>query len=174
MRRLPARSRTARLEMRLLGPGDAPLMLEVLNDPDFVAKVGDRGVRSLDDARRYIEAGAVASHAREGLGVYRLEVADTGEAAGICGLFQRTWLDCPDVGFALLPAHRSQGHALEATQAVLALGFESLGLARIGAITSVGHDRSIRVLERAGMRFEGFVQPEGGVEHVRLYLKDRH
>lgn len=173
MKRLPRQSRTVRLEMRLLGPEDASLMLEVLNDPGFIAKVGDRGVRSLEAAGRYIEQGAVASHARDGLGVYRLDVAGTGEAAGICGLFRRAWLTFPDVGFALLPACRSHGYALEATQAVLALGFEALGLPRIGAITAVGHHRSIRVLESAGMRFEGFVQPEGEAERLRLYVKDR-
>ena len=173
MKRLPRQSLTARLEMRLLGPEDDSLMLEVLNDPGFVAKVGDRGVRSLEAARRYIEQGAVASHAHSGLGVYRLGVSGTGEAAGICGLFQRAWLAWPDVGFALLPAHRARGYALEATQAVLALGFETLGLPRIGAITSAGHHRSIHVLERAGMWFEGFVLPDGEAEELRLYVKDR-
>lgn len=173
MKRLPGRASTERLELRLLGAEDAPLMLAVLNDPDFIARVGDRGVRSLEAARRYIEQGALASHARHGLGVYRLGVSGTGAAAGICGLFQRAWLPEPDVGFALLPAHRSCGYALEATRAVLDLGFEVLALPRIAAITVTGHDRSTRVLERAGMRFDGFVQPEGEAEPLRLFLKDR-
>lgn len=173
MKRLPVAASSARLALRLLGAADAPLMLAVLNDPGFVAKVGDRGVRSLEEARRYIEQGAIASHAQQGLGVYRLDLTTTGEAAGICGLFKRAWLPEPDVGFALLPAHRARGYALEATEAVLALGFEALGLQRIAAITSAGHVRSIRVLEQAGMRFEGFVQPEGEAEPLRLFLKDR-
>lgn len=173
MKRLPGEARTARLSLRLLTAGDAPLMLAVLNDPDFIARVGDRGVRGLEDARRYIEQGALASHAQHGLGVYRLDVAATGEPAGICGLFQRPWLPDPDVGFALLPAQRSRGYALEATEAVLALGFGALGVPRIVAITATGHDRSIRVLERAGMAFEGFVRPDGEAERLRLYARAR-
>lgn len=148
-------------------------MLAVLNDPVFITRVGDRGVRSREQARRYIEQGAIASHAEHGLGVYRLEVTETGEAVGICGLFQRAWLPELDVGFALLPAYRSRGYAIEATRAVLDIGFEVLQLPRIAAITSAGHDRSIRVLEAAGMRFEGFVQPEGESEPLRLFLRGR-
>jgi RimJ/RimL family protein N-acetyltransferase len=129
-------------------------------------------VRDLEAARRYVEQGAMASHAESGLGVYRLEAA-AGEAVGICGLFQRGWLPDPDVGFALLPAGRGRGYALESTAAVLALGFELLGLPRIGAITVAGNLASIRVLERAGLRFEGFVQPEGEAGPLRLFLKDR-
>ncbi len=173
MNRLPDEARTSRLSLHLLKTSDAALMLAVLNDPGFIAKVGDRGVRSLEAARCYIEQGAVASHEHAGLGIYRLDVTVTGAAAGICGLFQRPWLPYPDVGFALLPEFRSQGYALEATQAVLVLGFGTLGLPRLGAITSAGHDRSIHVLERAGMRFEGFVKPEGEAGQLRLYIKDR-
>lgn len=173
MRRLPAQMRTARLALSLLGPRDAGLMLDVLNDPGFIANVGDRGVRDLDAARRYLEQGAMASHAESGLGVYRLGVAAAGEAVGICGLFKRGWLPDPDVGFALLPAGRGRGYALESTVAVLALGFEVLGLPRIGAITAAGNFASIRLLERAGLRFQGFVQPDGEAEPLRLFMKDR-
>ena len=172
MSRLPDEARSARLELRLLGPDDAPLMRAVLNDPDFIQHVGDRGVRGLDEARRYVEQGAMASHAQTGLGVYRLEVAGTGEAAGICGLFKRDWLPEPDLGFALLPAHRGRGYALEAARTVLDLGFGVLTLPRIAAITSAGNAGSIGVLERAGLRFERWVQPAGEPAPLRLFFKE--
>lgn len=172
MNRLPDEARSARLELRLLGPDDAPLMLAVLNDPDFIEHVGDRGVRGLDEARRYIEQGAMASHARTGLGVYRLVPSGTGEAAGICGLFKRDWLPEPDLGFALLQAYRGRGHALEAARTVLDLGFGVLRLPRIAAITSAGNAGSIAVLERAGLRFQRWVQPDGEPEPLRLFVKE--
>jgi RimJ/RimL family protein N-acetyltransferase len=172
MRRLPSSARTARLALRLLADDDAALMLAVLNDPDFIANVGDRGVRSLEDARRYVRQGAIASHESLGLGVYRLDIRATGDPAGICGLFKRNWLQCPDVGFALLPAHRARGYAREATEAVMSLGFSTLHLPRIAAITAADNTGSIRVLERAGLRLEGLVHPPGEAEPLRLFLKE--
>lgn len=173
MKRLPVAARTKRLSLRLTEPGDAPLMLAVLNDPDFVANVGDRGVRSLDQARGYLERGAIASHAERGLGVYRLGIAANDPAIGICGLFSRPWLADPDVGFALLPDHRGRGYALEATEAVLALGFELLDLPRIAAIVGAGNAGSVRVLERAGMTFAGLVRPDGEQASLELFVKAR-
>lgn len=169
--RLPERARSARLDLRLLGPNDAELMVTVLNDPDFIEHVGDRGVRGVGEARRYIEQGAMATYERTGLGVYRLEVAETGDAAGICGLFKREWLPEPDLGFALLPAHRGRGYAIEAARTVLDLGFGVLRLPRIAAITSAGNAVSVGVLERAGLQFERWVQPAGEPAPLRLFFR---
>ncbi len=172
MNRLPGSTRTARLSLELVGPDDAPLMLAVLNDPDFLVHVGDRGVRNIAQARDYLQRGAMASHAAHGLGVYRVTLAAAAEAVGICGLFSRPWLPDPDVGFALLPAHRGSGYALEASEAVLGLGFGVLGLPRIAAITSMDNAGSMRVLQRAGMRYEGLVRPPDEAASLCLYLKD--
>src|SRR5207302_388951 len=60
---------TPRLRLRPLADADAPFILELLNDPDFLSNVGDRGVRNLQDARRYIEAGPAAGHRRHGFGL---------------------------------------------------------------------------------------------------------
>ena len=48
---------TPRLRLRELHDGDAPFLLELLNDPDFIANIADRGVRSEDDARAYLATG---------------------------------------------------------------------------------------------------------------------
>jgi RimJ/RimL family protein N-acetyltransferase len=164
---------TARLRLRRLGPEDAPFMLELLNDPSFLANIGDRGVRSLDDARAYIERGPVASYARHGFGLYLVELAESGERLGICGVLRRAGLPDPDLGFAFLPRHWSRGYALESAQAVQAYAQETLRLGRLLAITLPSNAGSKRVLERIGFRFERMVKLAGDPAELELHASSR-
>jgi RimJ/RimL family protein N-acetyltransferase len=163
---------TARLRLRRLGDEDAAFMLELLNDPAFIRNIGDRGVRSEADAIRYLRDGPIASYARHGYGLYLVELRDTGEAAGICGLVKRDYLEDVDVGFAFLPRFRRQGYALESASAVRSYAMGALGLTRLLAITSPDNTDSIRVLERIGLRFARMVRPPGDGGEVRLFTSD--
>jgi ribosomal-protein-alanine N-acetyltransferase len=149
---------TQRLRLRHLSPADAPFILELLNDPDFIRNIGDRGVRTLEDARLFIINGPVASYERLGFGLYRVEVKETSAPIGICGLLKRDYLDHVDVGFALLAAFRGAGFAFEAAAAVMRVGRETLGLERIVAITAPDNDASIKVLSRLGLQFERMIR----------------
>ena len=160
---------TERLLLRTLAEGDATFILELVNEPSFIRNVGDKGVRTLADARRYIAEGPVASYARHGFGLYLVMMKEAGAPIGMCGLLQRDTLADPDVGFAFLPAYRSQGYATEAATAVLAHGRTRLGLARIVAVTSPHNRPSIRVLEKVGLRFEGMVRLSEDAAEVELY-----
>jgi RimJ/RimL family protein N-acetyltransferase len=64
---------TERLALRELTADDAAFIVELLNDPSFLRYIGDRGVRTIDDARRYIETGPRASYAQHGFGLYLVE-----------------------------------------------------------------------------------------------------
>ena len=156
---------TERLRLRHLSGAEAPLMLELLNDPDFIRNIGDRGVRTLEQARQYILTGPAASYEQHGFGLDLVEAKQSGLGVGICGLLRR---DChPDVelGFAFLPAARGRNYAFEAGRAALDFGIQSLGLTRIVALTASDNMASIRVLEKLGFRFERTVpwmNPERG------------
>jgi len=164
---------TERLELRHLDAGDAPFMLELLNDQSFIANIGDRGVRTVEDAARYIQDRMVPSYARYGYGLYLVELRATGAAIGICGLVRRDYLDDPDIGFAFLPQFLGQGYALESATAVRAHAFETLGLPRLLAITSPHNTRSMHLLEKIGLRFERMITPPGEAGQIRLYTSDR-
>ena len=164
---------TPRLRLRPLADADAPFILELLNDPDFLSNVGDRGVRNLQDARRYIEAGPAASHRRHGFGLCAVELKASAVVIGLCGLLRRDTHPDVEIGFALLPRFRHQGYALEAAQAALRLGTQVLGLGRIVAITSPGNSASIRILEALGLKFERLVRfSEDGSESRLFVLED--
>jgi RimJ/RimL family protein N-acetyltransferase len=160
---------TERLRLRELAAEDAPFILDVLNDPDFIRYIADRGVRTEEQAREYIANGPAASYAANGFGLWRVALKADDAPIGICGLIRREGLDDVDVGFAFLPPYRAHGYAHEAARAVLAHGREALGLKRIVAIVSPENERSIRLLEKLGMRFERMVTLPGDDEEIRLY-----
>jgi len=163
---------TPRLRLRHLTHADAPFILELLNDPDFLGNVGDRDVRNLHDARRYIESGPAASHRRYGFGLCAVELKASAAVIGLCGLLRRDTHPDVEIGFALLPRFRHQGYALEAAQAVLRLGTQVLGLGRIVAITSPGNAASIRILETLGLKFERLVRFSDDGSESRLFVLD--
>src|SRR5512145_253478 len=111
---------TARLRLRTLSVDDAEFILELLNDPGFLRYIGDKKVRTAADARDYILRGPVDSYARHGFGLYLVELKDSREPIGICGLLKRDWLEDPDIGFAFLARFTSVGFGYESATAVLA------------------------------------------------------
>ncbi len=152
--------------MRRLVLDDAAFILELLNEPAFLENIGDRGARTLADARRYIARGPVASYRKFGFGLYMVELKDSGAPIGICGLLKRDWLADVDIGFAFLQKYWSRGYARESAAAVMHYGWTTLRLKRIVAITKPTNQPSITLLERLGLRFEkNITQPDHGGEN---------
>ena len=148
---------TQRLVLRQLELNDADFILELLNEAAFLQFIGDKGVRTLDDARDYLRKGPMDSYQRHGFGLYAASLRD-GTRIGICGLVKRDGLDDVDVGFAFLSRHRSRGYAVESGAAILEHARRVLGLQRVVAITSPENVGSIAVLEKIGLKFERTVR----------------
>jgi RimJ/RimL family protein N-acetyltransferase len=161
---------TARLFLRRVETSDAGLFLELLNDPAFIRFVADRGVRTTDDAVRYIEEKVLLSYEKFGFGSYVVELRDTGEPIGICGLIKRETLDDVDVGFSILRRYWGQGYATEAATAVIEYGRRKLLLPRIVAIASAENTNSINVLKKIGLRFERTIRLPGYERDGELYV----
>ena len=145
---------TARLTLRRMSLDDASFIVELLNDADFLRYIGDKGVRSLDDARGYITNGALASYERHGFGLYVVELKDSRTPIGICGFVKRDTLPDCDVGYALLPQYRGRGYVVEAAAAAMEYGRHVLAIPRVLGITDPDNVRSIRVLEKIGLRYQ--------------------
>lgn len=145
---------TQRLQLRRLDAADAAFILQLVNEPSWLEFIGDKGVRTLDDARAYIANGPVAMYANHGHGLYRVDLRSSGEAIGLCGLIKRDTLTDVDIGYAFLPAHWGCGYAEEATRATLTHARDILGMKRIVAIVTPTNARSIRLLEKIGLRYE--------------------
>ncbi len=160
---------TERLRLRPVTMDDAGLMLAVWNDPAFIQNVADRGIRTAEQARDAIAAGAAKLFADYGYGPYCLSLKSNGKLIGICGLFRRDHLDDPDIGFSLLPDYRSQGYAGEAAIEVVRYARDNLGIGRLTAIVSPNNAPSIGLIEKLGLRFERAVTMPGDDEEISLY-----
>ena len=60
--------KTERLILREFIADDAPFILELLNDPAWIEFIGDRGIRTLDDATTYITERLQKSYREHGFG----------------------------------------------------------------------------------------------------------
>lgn len=161
-----------RLTLRPFTLDDAPFILELLNDPDWLRYIGDRGVRSLDDARAYLQNGPIASYARHGFGLMMVELKGSTISIGMCGLIARAELDDVDLGFAFLPKFRGKGYASEAGAAVMTHARDVLGLKRVVAITTQDNTGSINVLRKLGFRFERLIAWPGEEIELNLFVVD--
>jgi ribosomal-protein-alanine N-acetyltransferase len=160
---------TARLSLRRLDFDDAPFVVRLLNEPSFLQNIGDRGVRSIEDAHRYLSEGPLAMYERFGFGLWHTARKSDGAAVGMCGLLRRDNLPDVDLGYAYLPEYWGQGFAFEAAEATLRHAATKFGLCRVIGVVSAGNTGSIRVLEKVGMRFEGMYLMNPGEPEVRLY-----
>lgn len=145
---------TSRLILRHLEEEDAGFFLELVHDPDWIRFIGDRGLRSVDEARAYLRDKLISSYARFGFGLYCVESKERGLPIGICGLLAREALEDVDLGFAFLPLARGRGYAFEAAAGTMAYARETLGLRRLVALVSPENERSIALLEKLGFGFE--------------------
>lgn len=152
---------TERLEIRQFDLNDDEFILRLLNEESFLHFIGDKGVRTLEDARRYLSNGPIASYAVHGFGLFLVVERSSGDSIGMCGLLRRDDQAHPDIGFAFLAEFQSQGYAFESAAAVMEFGHTQLEIDTIVAFVNPDNGRSIRLLERLGLRFVGEANLDG-------------
>jgi ribosomal-protein-alanine N-acetyltransferase len=160
---------TERLILRWLSVEDDAFILELVNDPSWLRFIGDKGVRTLSDARDYVLKGPVDMYERLGFGLYLTLRKSDGCPMGLCGLIKRDALEDVDLGFAFLPSFRAMGYGYESASAVMAHARKAFGLTRLVAITSPDNVVSGRLLEKLGFVFEKMVSLSEGSPDLRLF-----
>jgi RimJ/RimL family protein N-acetyltransferase len=160
---------TERLVLREFQLDDAAFVLELLNDAAFLRFIGDKGVRTLADARDYLLKGPIESYRRFGFGLYLASLREDGTPIGMCGLVKRDGLADVDVGFALRSRYWSRGYAVEAAAAVLDYAKRILNLGRVVAIANPDNHASIAVLERIGLKFERMIRLSADAAELKLF-----
>jgi RimJ/RimL family protein N-acetyltransferase len=163
---------TERLILRHIEPGDAAFIHELMNEPPWIEFIGDRGIRTLADARAFIHERLMPSYEEHGFGFYLTELREDQTQLGICGLIKRDTLDDVDLGFALFERYWGQGYAREAAEAVIDFARETVGLRRLAAITNPGNARSALLLEALGMKFERMVRLGDEEQEIRFFARE--
>ena len=160
---------TNRLLLREVTSDDAGFILRLLNEPSFIQNIGDRGIRTLDDAQGYIKERLISSYEEHGFGLYIVTLKETDEKTGVCGLVKRKGLEDVDIGYAFLPEFWAKGLATEASLAVKNYAKTTIGLKKLAGITYPKNTTSVRVLEKIGLTFDKMIKLTEDEIELSLY-----
>ncbi|TPN89108.1 GNAT family N-acetyltransferase [Aquimarina algicola] len=145
---------TERLLLREFTIDDADFILELVNTPQWLKYIGDKGVKTLNDAEKYLKEGPITSYRDNGFGLWLVQLKNTNIAIGMCGLVNRNTLDHIDIGFAMLPDYSKKGYGFEIASATLNYAKNSLNIDKVIAITDPNNIASIQLLNKLGLHFE--------------------
>lgn len=165
-------AQTNRLQLSKITVDDAPFILELMNSPHWIKYIGDRNVRTVEDAENYLKNRTLKSYDTHGFGFYKIQVkAENLKPIGTCGLVKREELDDVDIGFSLLPDYEGKGYGFEASNEILKLAKNKFKLKKISAITLPSNVNSIKLLEKLGLSYEKKVKPFEDDEELLLFAK---
>lgn len=162
---------TPRLNLREITREDAPFLMKLMNTPDWLTNIGDRGINSLEAAIVFVETRCLPAYEKN-LASYLIEIKDGSIPIGTCGIHTRDYLDIPDVGYSLLPEYYKQGYAYEASEAIIRYAKTNWGLSRISGMVIPSNTPSIRLLEKLGLKYVSPIEVPNDPEVVHLYVGD--
>ena len=163
---------TERLLISEITLDDASFLLELVNTPNWIKFIGDRHIKTLEQAEESIINNYIKSYQTNGFGFYKLQLKEENNITiGTCGLLKRDTLDHVDIGFAMLPNFEGKGFGFESSQAVLNVAKEKFNLDKIVAITLPTNTNSIKLLEKLGLSFEKRVKPFEDDQELLLFAK---
>ena len=160
---------TKRLTVRAFALEDAAFILSLLNQPSFIENIADKGVRTLDDAKRYLKQGPLASYGQYGFGLWRLGLRDNDVAIGMAGFLKREGWDEVDLGYSLLSEYCGKGYAYEVVAALMSYARDHPGLGKVIAIVNQNNQPSIRLLTKLGFQYERQLCLVDGQTEVQVF-----
>ena len=160
---------TERLSLRQFEITDTGFIVELVNSPGWIKFIGDRNIKTKEQAEDYLKNGPIKSYEDNGFGLYLVELKNDKIPIGMCGIIKRDNLDSPDIGFAFLPAYTGQGFAFEIASATVEFAKDVLKLPEILAITVPHNKASIKLLEKLGLAFSKKINFSADKEELMLY-----
>jgi ribosomal-protein-alanine N-acetyltransferase len=165
---------TERLRMSEFTFDDTDFIIQLLNSPGWIKYIGDRNVKTTEDAKLYLQAGPMKSYALHGFGLYRIDLKFENKSIGMCGLLKRDTLEFPDIGFAFLQDYEGKGYAREASDTIVKYARERLRLKTLLAITLPDNVKSIRLLSALGFAVVGRITMPGDEKMLQLYRSEKN
>lgn len=160
---------TRRLKLIPTTVNDADFIVKLVNTPKWLKYIGDRQVKSMDEAINYITTRIRPQIDQLGYGNYTVIRKSDHVKVGTCGLYDREGLSGVDIGFAFLPEFEKQGYAHESSEKLLAIGFSDFGIKQVNAITLPNNKASQNLLEKLGMKFIKMVKLSHDENELMLY-----
>lgn len=156
---------TDRLILKPAEVQDADFFLELYNMPSFIQYIGDRNLRTKEDAENYITSRFIPQIEKLGFGNYVVILKEDHTKIGAVGIFEREGLDVLDIGFSFLEEYEGKGYAYESANKLKEVAATDFGVHKISAITTKDNFSSQKLIERLGLKFQKMVTiPEDVVE----------
>ncbi|MUP45273.1 N-acetyltransferase [Gramella sp. BOM4] len=163
---------TERLLIRPASIEDAGFILELFNSPKWLQFIGDRNLKTEEDARKYIEDVMLPQLRSHGFSNNIVIRKSDGRKMGSCGLYDREGLEGIDLGFAFLPDYEGKGYAIEAASEIVRAAKEEFGIDRLEAITLEENAGSRKLLEKLGFELKGTIRIPNDPEELMHYKLD--
>jgi RimJ/RimL family protein N-acetyltransferase len=163
---------TERTFLRPFHVADLDAMTAVFGDPE-VMRFG-RGPQPREWVQSWLRGCLEDYYQKWGFGLWAVVAKDDRRVIGFCGLTRFDDVDGRaeiELGYRLARAYWGRGLATEAARAARDYAFETLTLPRLVSLIDPENVRSIRVAEKAGLRFEKDITFRG--KPARLYALDR-
>jgi RimJ/RimL family protein N-acetyltransferase len=164
---------TERIILREAEITDASFVLELLNSKPWLANIGDRNIRSIADAESYIHNSLISEYEKNGYGGFLMVEKKSNKVIGNCGIFKRTYMETPDLGFAVLEKYMRQGLVYEAASALVKYAFTVLDFDQLKAITTRENLASRSLLEKLHFAVEGTIIDKDSQEELLLYARSK-
>lgn len=156
---------TDRLILKPAEVQDADFFLELYNMPSFIQYIGDRNLRTKEDAENYITSRFIPQIEKLGVGNYVVILKEDHTKIGAVGIFEREGLDVLNIGFSFLEKYEGKGYAYESANKLKEVAATDFGVHKISAITTKDNFSSQKLIERLGLKFQKMVTiPEDVVE----------
>lgn len=146
---------TQRLHVRPITTNDAPFILELMNTPKWIQFIGDRNVRTVEEAENYIIEKVLVQFNKHGYSNNVILRKDDNVKLGTCGIYHREYREDPDIGFAFLPQYEGKGYAYEAANKLMHVAQQDYGLTELSGYTLEENAASRKLLERLGFSLKG-------------------
>lgn len=160
---------TERLDLRIVTLEDAPFFFELYNSPTFIQFIGDRNLKTVEDAANYIKNRFLPQIEKLGYGNYLIIRKEDGAKVGAVGIFQREGLEVHDIGFSFLEEFQGKGYGFEAASKLLEKAFSDFGCTKISAITSKENVASQTLIKKLGLQYLKMVKLPDDPEELLYY-----
>ncbi|MBW4494589.1 MAG: GNAT family N-acetyltransferase [Oscillatoria princeps RMCB-10] len=164
---------TDRLLLRKMTMEDAADMFEYASNPDVAKFTTWRAHKSVEDSELFLRA-VMDEYRKHEPSSWGIEEKFERKLIGTCGFANWSPSDFRgEIGYALSRKYWGKGYMTEAVRAAIDFGFRTLQLNRIEARCEIKNIASARVMEKAGMRFEGILRQhafyKGAFRDLKMY-----
>lgn len=161
--------KTERLILKPAEVQDADFFLKLYNMPSFIKYIGDRNLRTKEDAENYINNRFLPQFEKLGFGNYVVILKEGNTKIGAVGIFEREGLDVLDIGFSFLEKYEGKGFAYESANKLKEVAASDFGVHKISAITTKDNYSSQKLIEKLGLKFQKMVTIPNDDEELMYY-----